>query len=192
MIMIVSLFLMNSMLNAEEAPLWKNVKGWDVRVDPTLGNGCFTYQYYEGETFLRLGIDKLSGGFYIMIGNPDWKSVEAGKQYSLKIQFGKRSPWNGTAVGVDLGDITVLSLRINENESMGSFFNEFMEELYIDFWFNEKSIAKLSLKGSYKAGLELLKCQKTLNEINDKKSPFRNPKDPFNENKPANPDPFDI
>ena len=63
------------------APAWAQVGGWQIRVDPTFGNGCFATQYYEDGTGIRLGIDANSQSLYIMLANPAWKSLEAGKTY---------------------------------------------------------------------------------------------------------------
>lgn len=191
-IFILLFFMCSGLSSGEEMPLWKNVGGWDIRVDTTLGNGCFTHQVYEGDTVLRIGVDKLNGGMYVLIGDDDWKSIELGKQYPLKIQMGDESPWDGNASAVEIGGFPMLMLRINKNESVGAFFKEFMEELHIEFWFSGNSIAKLTLKGSFKAGSELLECQRTVNKMNNTKNPFSNSKDPFREQNSKKSDPFAI
>ena len=50
--------LLSSCLYADKAEtlFWKEIVGWQIRVDEMLGNGCFVYQLFEENTALRLGI----------------------------------------------------------------------------------------------------------------------------------------
>ena len=50
-----------------------------------------------------------------------------------------------------------------------------MHEVSIKIEYKNKSIAHLSLKGTYKAGMEMLECQKVFNEAEGKSDPFDNP-----------------
>lgn len=165
-------------INAEDEPLWKTVGGWQIRVDTTLGNGCFTYQIYEGNTVLRIGVNKLSGGMYAMIGDSDWKSLEVGKTYPIKLYFGNQTPWSGNAEALSFNGIPVLMLNITSKDQAVQFLTEFMGELSVKVIFKNKSIAHLSLKGTYKAGTELLECQKVFNEVEEKDDPFESPEAP--------------
>ena len=100
-----ALLILASISYAKETPLWKIVGGWQIRVDPTLGNGCFTYQFYEGNTFVRIGINKLAGGVYVMAGDSDWKSLEAGKEYPIKLYLGNETPWSGDATALEFSGL---------------------------------------------------------------------------------------
>jgi hypothetical protein len=166
------------LINAEDEPLWKTVGGWEIRVDTTLGNGCFTYQIYEGNTVLRIGVNKLVGGMYAMIGDADWKSLEFGKTYPIKLYFGNQTPWSGNAEALSFNGIPVLMLNIISNDHAALFLTEFMRELSVKVVFKNKSIAHLNLKGTYKAGTELLKCQKAFNKREEKEDPFESPETP--------------
>ena len=37
-------------------PAYAQVGGWQVRVDPAVGNGCFASQYYEDGTGIKLHV----------------------------------------------------------------------------------------------------------------------------------------
>ena len=190
----ILLLSVTGVINAENEPLWKNVGGWEIRVDRTLGNGCFTYQIYEGNTIFRIGVNKLAGGMYSMVGDPDWKSLEPGKKYPIKVYFGNQTPWSGNAEALSFSGIPVLMLNITSKDNAAQFLTEFMSELSVKVIFKNKSIAHLSLKGTYKAGTELLKCQKVFNEVEKKGDPFESPETP-NKKPPTNDnssDPFAI
>ncbi len=66
-------------------PLWKRVGSWDIRVDRSLNYGCFLVNVYQGGTVFRIGFDRTNGGGYLMLGNPNWRSIEVGKEYDLEL-----------------------------------------------------------------------------------------------------------
>ena len=54
---------------AQETALWRTVGQWQIRVDATLGYGCFLVGSYTRGTVLRIGIDQQNGNGYVMVGN---------------------------------------------------------------------------------------------------------------------------
>jgi len=158
-------------------PLWKTVGGWQIRVDTSLGDGCFTYQIYEGNTVFRIGINKVAGGVYVIFGDTEWKSLEAGKKYPVKLYFGDETPWSGDATAIEFSGLPALMLQNSSQDPAANLLKEFMYETAVKIEFKNKTIANLSLKGTYKAGVELLKCQKVFNEAEDKADPFKNHND---------------
>ena len=170
---------------SDNEPLWKDLGGWVVRVDTSLGNGCFTYQLYEGNTIFRIGFNKINGGMYFFIGDSDWQSLEEGKNYPIQLYFGNKEPWGGDATAIRFGEIPVLWLDLRSSDSASEFLKEFMNELSLNVLFQGESIVLLSLKGTFKAGQELLECQKAINDI-----PNSNSEDPFRDQRKKSDDPF--
>ncbi|MFC4273012.1 hypothetical protein GQF03_07460 [Sneathiella chungangensis] len=168
--------------SAEDQPLWKTVGEWEVRVDLSLNNGCFVLARYETGTFFRLGFNPPVGNAYIMFGSLDWQSLEHGKEYLIKIRFDDEEPWSGYATGTGLSkDLTALTLVVDEAD----FIREFMKKNVIVIEYRGKEISRLSLRGSFAAGMELLQCQTEFDDHKNKKKkidPFSNhsnKKDPF-------------
>jgi hypothetical protein len=60
-------------------PAYAQVGGWQVRVDPAVGNGCFASQYYEDGTGIKLGIDPERHNLYLILGNLAWTSLEGAR-----------------------------------------------------------------------------------------------------------------
>jgi len=89
--------------HAQDSPLWKNVGNWTIRVDKTLNYGCFMLASYTRGTVVRIGIDQQNLNGYIVIGNEAWRSLEAGKQYGLSLQFDNDTPWRGNATARSIG-----------------------------------------------------------------------------------------
>ena len=178
-LVVVFIVFSSCISHAEDSFLWKTVAGWEIRVDSTLGNGCYTTQIYDGDIFFRVGMDKLDGGMYVMIGDQDWKSLEEGKNYPIKIYFGNASPWVGDASALSFYEFPSLILRIGYSDSANAaeFFEEFMTKTFVEIEYNDKSLAKLSLEGTYKAGLEMMVCQQSVDKMFNSPDPFANPGD---------------
>lgn len=189
--LICLIFILSSLSGyslAEEAPLWKRVGSWEVRVDTTLDNGCFTYQLYESETYVRFGIDKTNGGTYLLIGDPDWKSLEPGKEYLVELTFGNETPWEADATAVEFVDIPSLYIYATSGDSALLFLEEFMSQTTLDVEHKGSSIAYLSLSGTYEAGLAIIECQSE----NDSGGQSLDPFDDSGNSPESNKDPFSI
>src|SRR5258705_6144392 len=83
--------------HAQETVLWRAVGQWQIRVDKSLGYGCFLLGSYTQGTVLRIGIDQQNGNGYVMVGNVAWRSLRVGNQYDLALRFDNSSPWRGQA-----------------------------------------------------------------------------------------------
>ena len=107
----------------------------------------------------------------------------AQKKYDVEIQFGRQDEWKGNARGMSFDppeDQPYLWVTVNATDAAVLFIEEFMEEKFVELFYNGESIDKLALKGSYAAGVKLLECQKSMREQD--RDPFANPskkKDPF-------------
>lgn len=169
---------------------WKNVGGWIVAIDSSLGNSCFIANIYENGIVLRLGFDSTNslGPAYIAIGSGDWKSIEVGKDYDIAIQLDQNSPWTATARGIDMNNLKMLLVSFSDT----NFVNEFVRKLGLKFSFNGNVIANLSLRGSAAAAIELIQCQKAVG--NSFSAPPATTKDPFagKASPSTKSDPFDL
>ena len=141
---------------------WKDVQGWSVYSDRSNGNACYMFSIFEGGTALRLGFNgpENPSRSYLAIGDVDWASIEDGKDYDISIRMDRESPWTATAQGMLRGEIRFLVIQ-NLNVD---FFDEFARKLGVQFFYEGKQIAHLSLRGSYAALSEMLECQSVINE----------------------------
>jgi len=188
------LFGLSNMASAEEQPLWDRVaatiywdrvKGWDVRVDTTLGNGCFAATIYEEGTAIRIGINPKNDNGYILLGNEKWKSLDVGKDYNIKLKFDDEPPWEGSARGVEFGGAGITFLWIDFDNI--DLFTEFMRKNVLQVFYNKKKVATLNLAGSYAASVAVAECQKAMEAVTPMPS---NEKDPFASDAGYKADPF--
>jgi hypothetical protein len=185
-IAVALLFLPFTSFGEEEALLYETVDSWRVMVDPTLNNGCFILATYEEDSVFRYGKDNRDGWMYALFGNSNWKSIEVGKKYDLELKLGTQTPWEVRANGVSFDEKSghpYLWVNISPGETSELFLSELMTEHFIEVFYQNTSIDKLSLRGSRNAILKMQECQQIMDRINQEKDPFHNEKsktsDPF-------------
>lgn len=186
---IVSTFLsIFSASASEETVLWKeDVRGWFVGVDPSIGNACFLTTSFEGGSVIRFQFNRTQDVVQFIVGNSDWRSLEAGKLYPMAVSFGNRPPWTGNGQGLWLSeDLPTLVLDVGfEKDNASDFMEEFMRMTSVKVDYNKKQIAHLSLRGTYAAMQELFSCQNAMLDIG------KSSNDPFESSSPrSNNDPF--
>lgn len=141
---------------------YAEVAGWVVRVDTTLGWGCFAFGEFERGTVFRIGLSPESESLYVMIGHVSWNSIEHGKSYRLNARFGNKAPWKIDATGYQLpGGFTVLMFDATDDR----FVTEFQREHSISISYGGREISNLSLRGSYAAMEKTIECQQEVNYI---------------------------
>ncbi len=157
------------------------VAGWNIAVDTSLGGGCFIYAIFDGNTLVRIGFDPSSSDYYLILGDDDWKSIEAGKEYDLTLKLGRRDPWDAQANGIPLGDGTALMVTSTDT----NFLQEFSSQQNIKVEYNGDQIANLDLGGSAAAIQEMINCQTTVDAAasNGGDDPFKKTDsgDPFSD-----------
>ncbi len=122
MLLMLSMGLCPPALGQDTAK-WGQVGGWEIRVDRTVGDGCFAMQVFERGTILRIGFDVSAQKIYLLFGHDDWKSIEAGKIYPIRAVFDGISTYNGEMTGQAVGKRVFL---VHRNLST-DFVKDFMQ-----------------------------------------------------------------
>ena len=152
----------------DDPPVWKEVDPWTVYVDPSLDQGCFLVASFQRDTVLRVGVNRSSGGYYVVFGNPAWQSLKTGQSYAVQFRFGSYSPWDVPTIGVNMGGTVFLKSTFND----GNFWKEFASSATLDISRNNQTVTQLTLTGARQAFDELVNCQKY-------EDTHKHPKDPF-------------
>jgi len=156
---------------SQDMPLWANAKNWSIRVDTTLGFGCFAMTEIDnGDGAFRIGINGFSKYPYIIIGHSSWRSLEQGNIYEMRMIFGDEMPWIGdaTAVKFDPRGPNFLWIDFDTTEVI----DEFMQEYKLSVEYKGNAIFDLPLDNSFIAGVEILDCQKQMDTIAKGDDPF--------------------
>lgn len=139
-------------------PTYAEVGGWQVRVDPGIGNGCFVSQYAADGTGIRLGIDPERHSLYLILGNPAWTSLEEGKTYRLRFVFDRARTYDSDLEAGPLGDWVVLG-----RSGLGTdFVTDFVASTGVRIDYCGTPIARLSLRDARAALTEMTRCQQAL------------------------------
>ena len=133
------------------------VRGWNVGVNTDVG-ACLATARYQDQTAVWFGFIEGNKAFF-GLSNPNWRSIDAGKQYKLQILAHGGGRWLGDFHGLDLGDeksLIATHLKVN-------FMTDLARAGGLEVIFQNKSIARLSLSGSMAALDAVVDCQKELN-----------------------------
>lgn len=181
-LMLVAAVFVAGAASATDSILWKNLNGWSVYMDPTLGNGCYVATGYDDGTMLRLGFNFTTAQptIYLALGNANWKSLEDGKDYPIQIQFDRNAAWDATATVFSIDETKYLGVSTTDV----NFADEFRRKLSLKATFQGREVAHLRLNGSSSAITEMLNCQTTVNAYTSKNSGPK-PVDPFEAKPPA-------
>lgn len=71
---------------AADSVEWGTSGHWHIRYDASVG-GCFMLASYTLGEILRIGFNNVQRNGYLMVANPAWHSLEAGKEYDLSFDF---------------------------------------------------------------------------------------------------------
>ncbi len=73
-------------------------EGWNIMMDPALGNGCLIQTIYQDLSVVRLGYDALDNRGYFTVYNKAWGDIEPGKSYPIRFELDGKS-FDATAIG---------------------------------------------------------------------------------------------
>jgi len=157
-------------ISAQDTVLWKRVGNWDVSIDTTVGNGCFTTSTWNGGTFMRIGLNPEADNFYFLVGNDKWASITPDQEYDIQIKFGNKAAWDVSAIGFQFnpGELTYLLARSTKYD----FIEEFMRQSNMRISYDGREIDNLKLTGSSRAFKTVIACQEEADRRSANSDPF--------------------
>ena len=143
---------------------YSTVGFWEIRVDDSLGGGCFMLANYDGGAALRIGWKPKAEELYLIVADEDWDSLQVEKKYDIEMKLGNEAPWNIDASGINVDGLKGLVASVTDE----NFISEFRNKNSIEFSWNKKPLATLSLKNSKKAFRQLQTCQSGVTDAPEK------------------------
>lgn len=143
---------------AQDTILWRAVGQWQIRVDKSLGYGCFLIGSYTRGTVLRIGIDQQNGNGYVLVGNEGWRSLQVGNRYDLALRFDNTAPWRGRATARRIGSSDMVFLYLSFDRSR--FLVELARRVNLTIFYNGEVVTSLPLRGTNAAVQEMIQCQR--------------------------------
>lgn len=148
------LALSNTALHAQELAYWGEIGGWDIMVDPSLGDGCLIQAAYEGDIVIRIGLDRNQGNGYVTVFNYNWGDIEEGAIYPVLFDLDGEE-YNGEATGIFLNDVPGADIAFDNPDFLWDIAAKYTMTLYN----TEGEVMAIDLGGTM-AGLNaVLECQ---------------------------------
>lgn len=128
--------------------------GWTIGYNKSL-NGCLASETFSDETTFWLGIDGRDRTFFLALTNPNWQSIEPGKQYLLHFLALGGGRWQGKFVGVSREtEKGIVSRGLKEK-----FVGDIISSSGVAVSIGSKTVARLNLQGSPAAMSAVVQCQ---------------------------------
>lgn len=139
---------------AQSLEYWGEAGGWDVLIDPTLGDGCLIQAEYQDGSLVRIGFDLNEGEGYVTAFNDAWGEIEEGGLYDIAFAL-DGEVYEGTATGIYLEGVPGADIYFTSSDFLFDIAARYTMELSND----SGPVMTIDLDGTM-AGLEAaLECQ---------------------------------
>jgi hypothetical protein len=150
----LALILATTAVTAQELEQWGTGGGWDIFVDPSLGDGCLIQAAYQDGSVVRIGFDRNVGAGYITAFNEAWGDIEEGVTYDILFDL-DGAEYSGEATGIYLGGLPGADIYFSNPDFLWDIAAKFTLTLYHDGY----EVMAIDLGGTM-VGLEgVLECQ---------------------------------
>lgn len=139
---------------AQNLVKWGEAGGWDVLVDPSVGNGCLIASEFEDGSVVRVGIDAEKDEGYVMAFNAAWGDIVEGETYPISFDLDGEE-YEGEALGVWLDNTPGIEIAFDSEE----FIMDLALKNTMTLSHDGEVVMAIDLSGSF-AGLEqAIACQ---------------------------------
>lgn len=156
-ITVATICLLPFSAQGQELQYWGEAGGWDVMVDPSLGDGCLIQAAYNDGSVVRIGFDRTQGNGYVTAFNEAWEGIEEGVTYPIAFDLDGQE-YDGEATGMYLEDVPGADIAFSNPDFLFDLAQKYTMTLY-----NEHGeVMAIDLEGSY-LGLEAtIACQEEM------------------------------
>lgn len=140
-----------------ELEYWDNAGGWDVMVDPSLGDGCLIQAEFQDGSVVRVGFDRNEGAGYVTAFNMAWGDIEEGVVYPIQFAL-DGEVYDGEAAGIWLNDVPGADIYFTNPDFLFDIAQKYTMTLYND----NGEVMAIDLAGSYVALESAIACQEEL------------------------------
>jgi hypothetical protein len=142
---------------SQELEVWGTAGGWDVLIDPSLGDGCLIQAAYEDGSLVRIGFDRNEGTGYVASFNDNWGDIEEGAVYPILFDLDGQE-YEGEATGIYVNGVPGADVIFTEAD----FLFDLAKRQTLTLFNEDGEVMAVDLTGSY-VGLEaVIECQEEL------------------------------
>lgn len=131
------------------------VAGWNVMVDPQMGNGCLIQTIFEDLSVVRIGYDAQNDRGYFVVFNKAWGKIDKGKTYDITFDLDGQT-FNAKATGFYLGKVPGAGVFFKDSSFVEAIARR---KVMTVFGQTGAKVMAIDLKGSGKAIEYARKCQ---------------------------------
>lgn len=132
------------------------VHGWNLMVDPALGNGCLIQTVYQDLSIVRLGYDASGNRGYFTVYNKAWGEIENSKSYPVTFDLDGEK-FEATAIGAKQGKVRGATVFFTDREFVHAIAQRKVMTVY---GVDGQQVMAIDLKGTAKALEYARECQK--------------------------------
>ncbi|WP_406647514.1 hypothetical protein QEZ52_01925 [Aliisedimentitalea scapharcae] len=114
---------------AQQLEPWGEAGGWDVMIDPTLGDGCLIQAAYQDGSVVRIGFDRTEGAGYITAFNESWGDIVEGETYPILFDLDGQE-YEGEAQGIYLNDVPGADIYFTNSDFLFDIAAKYTMTLY--------------------------------------------------------------
>ncbi|GAB5388220.1 MAG: hypothetical protein Alpg2KO_11880 [Alphaproteobacteria bacterium] len=140
--------------SAQSLEQWGHVAGWDVMIDPSLGDGCLIQAEYQDGSLVRIGFDRTEGMGYVTAFNADWGDIEEGATYDITFDLDGEG-YEGEATGIYLNGVPGADIYFDEPDFLFDIAKKYTMTLSND----NGPVMAIDLEGTYKGLEAAIECQ---------------------------------
>ncbi|OYU38831.1 MAG: hypothetical protein CFE33_13445 [Pseudorhodobacter sp. PARRP1] len=148
------LALMSTAALAQDLVPYSEAGGWDVQVDPTMGNGCLLSSDFEDGSHVRIGFDRTAGNGYVIAANTAWGDITDGTDYPISFMLDDQK-YDGNGKGLHLDDLPGVLVTFDTVD----FLTDLAAKNTLTLQNQGADVMSIDLSGSDEAINETIACQ---------------------------------
>ena len=142
------------MVQAQELQTFDTVEGWEILIDPTIGNGCLINAQFEDGSDVRIGFDRAANTGYLWASNEAWGDIEEGAAYPLSFSL-DGEVYKGEGKGLYIDEMPGVDIPFDSMDFLLALAEKNTMELSTD----SGPVMTINLAGSDAALARAIECQ---------------------------------
>ncbi|MDN5788993.1 hypothetical protein [Pseudorhodobacter sp.] len=150
----LALTLLSLPASAQDLVKWGEAGGWDIMVDPTVGNGCLIMSAFEDGSTVRVGLDAEQDNGYVMAFNDAWGEIVEGQTYPISFDL-DGAGYEGEATGVWLDGTPGVEIAFDSED----FILDMARKQTLTLSHDGEEVMSIDLTGSFEGLEQAIACQ---------------------------------
>ena len=139
---------------AQQLEAWGSAGGWDIMIDPSMGDGCLIQAAYSDGSVVRIGFDRNQEMGYITAFNDAWGDIVEGEQYGILFDLDGHE-YDAVATGLYLNGVPGADIYFDNPDFLFDIAAKYTMTIY-----NENGYVTAIDLGGTMIGLEgAIECQ---------------------------------